>query len=104
MERFNENIDMNVCYVTGRSGHIERHHIIGQAYRTRSTFYGFVVPLLAEIHPNGARASDKECKKLTGMTLKELDLKLRQSCQKFYEEELGKSREDFIKEFGKNYL
>lgn len=96
--------DLRRCYITGRSGHIECHHCIGQAYRTRSTFYGFVVPLLAEIHPNGARASDKECKKLTGMTLKELDTKLKQSCQMYYENELGKSREDFIKEFGKNYL
>lgn len=104
MKRFNQDIDMNVCYVTGMSGHIERHHIYGASNRTRSTFYGYVVPLLAPLHVNGARASDKECKKLTGMTLKQLDKKLKQSGQKFYEEELGKSRAQWIKEFGKNYL
>lgn len=96
--------DLRTCYITGQRGHTEVHHIFGASNRTRSTFYGFVVPLLAPIHVNGARADNKECKKLTGMTLKELDLKLKQSCQQYYENELGKSREEFVREFGKNYL
>ena len=96
--------DLNTCYVTGQSGHIERHHIFGASNRTRSTFYGFVVPLLAQIHPNGSQRSDKECRRLTGMTIKQLDTRLKQECQKYYENELGKSREDWIREFGKNYL
>lgn len=96
--------DFRTCYVTGRSGHVEVHHVFGQAYRTKSTFYGFVVPLLAEIHPNGAFKSDKDCKKLIGKSLKELDLSLRQYCQRYYEEELGKTREEWLKEFDKNYL
>lgn len=104
MKRFNEDIDMNVCFVTGRGGKLERHHIIGQAYRTKSTFYGFVVPLLPCIHPNGSRRSDKESKRITGKTPKQIDLELRQAAQTFYENELGKSREDWIREFGKNYL
>lgn len=105
MKRFNEDIDMNKCYVTGiRSGIIERHHVFGASNRTRSTFYGFVVPLIASIHPNGARRSDKECKRLTGITTQELDIKLKQRCQEHYENELGRSREEFIQEFGKNYL
>ena len=105
MSRFNELLDMNKCYVTGISfGIIERHHVFGAANRTRSTFYGFVVPLVAAIHPNGARRDEKTCKKLTGMTVKQLDLKLKQDCQTWYENELGKSREEFIEEFGRNYL
>lgn len=105
MKRFNENIDMNRCYVTGiTSGIIERHHAFGGANRTRSTFYGFVIPLTAQIHPNGAHRDDKACLKLTGKTVKEIDLGLKQECQRFYENELGRSREQFIKEFGKNYL
>lgn len=105
MKRFNENLDMNKCYITGiSSGILERHHVFPAANRTRSTFYGFVVCLTAPIHPNGARRDDKICKKLTGMTIKELDLKLKRDCQKWYEEELGRSREEFIEEFGRNYL
>ena len=105
MKRFNEDIDMNTCYVTGiSSGIIERHHVFCGAYRTRSTFYGFVLPLTASIHPNGSRRSDKDCKRLTGMTIKQLDTKLKQKCQEYYENELGKSREEFISEFGQNYL
>ena len=96
--------EMNICYVTGLTGHIERHHVFGAANRTRSTFYGFVVPLLAEIHPNGAHASDKACKEYCGMTLKELDVSLKQECQRIYEQRPGKSRATFIEEFGKNYL
>lgn len=96
--------DMNTCYITGLTGHIERHHVFGGAYRTRSTFYGFVVPLLAEIHPNGAWASDKACKDFCGATLKQLDLHLKKECQRLYEGLPGKTRKSFIEEFGKNYL
>lgn len=96
--------NLRVCAVTGRSGHIEVHHIFGAANRTRSTFYGFVIPLLAEIHPNGARRDDKACKELTGKTIKELDTELKQACQRHYEEALGKSREEWRKEFGRSYL
>ena len=95
---------MDRCMITGRSGRIERHHVFGAANRTRSTFYGFIAPLCAEIHPNGASASDAACKELCGMTLKELDLHLKRECQKIYEKRPGKSRETFIEEFGKNYL
>jgi hypothetical protein len=34
---------------------------------------------------------------------KELDLKLKEMAQRYYEENYG-TREDFIKEFGKSYL
>ena len=96
--------DLTTCYVTGRKGWIEVHHIFPGANRTRSTFYGYVVPLLAPIHINGSQANDKECRKLTGMSLKELDLMLRQKCQRHYETELGKSREEWLEEFKRSYL
>lgn len=99
--------DFNKCAVTNiykGARRIEIHHVFGAYNRKRSTEYGFVVPLVAEIHPNGAAASDKECKRLTGMTLKELDTKLKQKCQEYYENKLGKSRSEFVNEFGRNYL
>ena len=98
--------DFNKCAVTHiyrGARRIEVHHIFGAANRDRSTQYGYVVPLVAEIHPNGASASQSECIRLTGLTTKQLDLKLKQAAQRHYEENHG-SREDFIKEFGRNYL
>ena len=98
--------DLNKCAVTHiyrGLRRIEVHHVFGAANRRRSTQYGYVIPLVAEIHPNGASASDKECQRLTGLTLKELDLRLKQECQYHYEKHHG-TRDDFIKEFGRNYL
>ena len=100
---------MDRCYITGDfNGEdgciIERHHVFGASNRTRSAFYGFIVPLRAELHPNGARASEEYCKQKTGKSLREFDISLRQECQRYWENVLGFTRERFIKEFGKNYL
>ena len=99
--------DFNKCAITNiyrGARRIELHHVFGASNRKRSTEYGFVIPLIAEIHPNSAAASEKECKRLTGMTLKSLDTSLKQTCQTYYETRLGKSRKQFIEEFGRNYL
>ena len=96
--------DLDRCFVTKQRGRIEIHHVFGAANRKRSTEYAFVVPLLAEIHPNGASASDKACRQLTGRSLKEIDAGLKRACQRYYEVELGKTREEFIEEFGRSYL
>ena len=96
--------DLNTCYITGRTGHIERHHCLGGANRKRSTEYGFIVPLLCELHPNGAYRDDKKCLEMTGKTINEIDTELKQACQRYYEDVLGKSREEWRKEFGRSYL
>ena len=89
--------DMNTCIITGRTDHVERHHILGSFNRKRSEAYGYVVPIHATLHPNGAYCSlDRE--ERTAM-----DLKLKQMAQRHYEEHHG-SREDFMREFGRNYL
>lgn len=85
--------DMDSCIYTG-STMVERHHIFGASNRKRSEKYGFVVPLRYDLHPNGASASQAG---------RLLDIKLKQLAQTYYEEHYG-TREDFIKEFGKNYL
>lgn len=100
--------DFNKCAVTNiyrGARRIEVHHVYGgiTGNRKKSTKYGYVVPLVDVCHPNGSAGSDKECKRLTGMTLKELDIKLKQRCQEHYEAHYG-TREQFIAEFGKNYL
>lgn len=98
--------DFNVCAVTHiyrGARRIEIHHVFGAANRKKSTRRGFVIPLIAEIHPNGAFRNEAECKRLTGRTLKELDHELKATCQRYYEMVYG-TRNDFIEEFGRNYL
>lgn len=98
--------NLNKCYITGiyrGARRIECHHVYGAVNRKRSTRYGFIVPLIAEIHPNGAAANDRECRRLTGYSLKELDTYLKQKCQRYYEANIG-TREQFVAEFGRNYL
>lgn len=98
--------DFNKCAVTHiyrGARRIELHHVFGASNRKRSGEYGFVIPLVDVIHVNGSAASDKECKRLTGWTLKELDLELKKACQEYYEKHYG-NRESFVSEFGRNYL
>ena len=85
--------DMDHCMFTG-SAPVERHHVYGGCNRKRSEKYGFVAPLRPDLHPNGVFA---------GGQAKEVDLKLKTMCQKYYEEHYG-SREEFMAEFGQNYL
>lgn len=89
--------DMDRCFITRRSDHIERHHIFGGALRNKSEKYGFVVPLTAEIHPNGAFFNSQKYDR------REVDEVLKMACQMYYEEHIG-TREEFLQEFGRNYL
>ena len=75
---------------------IERHHVFGGAYKLKSEKYGYIAPLLKEYHPNGSECANNDDWKAT-------DLWLKQICQKDYESKHG-TREDFIEEFGRNYL
>lgn len=84
--------DMEHCMFTGVSP-VERHHIFGGANRKRSEKYGFIAPLRPDLHPNG----------FAGKDAKEVDLALKTKAQTYYEEHYG-TREDFIREFGRNYL
>lgn len=88
-----------VCFLCGRHGssysQIEIHHIFGGAYRKKSTKYGLVVPLCHYCHnepPNGAHHN------------KHTMLMLHQYGQKKAMLENDWSVQDFIREFGRNYL
>lgn len=88
--------DMDTCIITG-SNKVERHHVfsnMGGGMRELSEKYGFIAPLAPHLHPNGVHATEEAL---------QLDEKLKRSCQGYYERHYG-SREDFIREFGKNYL
>ena len=89
--------DMDHCYFTG-SLNVERHHIFEgrQGYKVKSEKRGFVIPLRPDLHPNGANfVRSKENL--------EIDRKLKEMAQEYYESHYG-SREEFMREFGKNYL
>lgn len=85
--------DMNSCYFTGDS-HVERHHIFGGTYKGASEKKGFMIPLRPDMHPNGV-FFDKR--------FGDIDLKLKQMAQTYYELHYG-TRQEFIAEFGKSRL
>lgn len=85
--------DMDHCMFTGFAP-VERHHVFGGAYKTKSELRGFIAPLRPDLHPNGVFA---------GQSAKLVDIELKKRCQTYYEEHYG-TREEFIKEFGKSVL
>lgn len=85
--------DMDHCYFTG-SYPVERHHIFGGSNKKNSEKYGFVIPLRPDMHPNGAQA---------GANAHEIDIKLKQMAQTYFEANYG-TREEFRRIFGKSYL
>ena len=88
--------DMRHCYVTG-STDIAIHHVFpGTGRRKLCEIYGFIVPLTPRLHNMSNESVHSNPN--TG-----LDLKLKQECQKIFEDHYG-SREDFILHFGKSYL
>lgn len=85
--------DMDHCYFTGFAP-VERHHIFGSSNKKNSEKYGFVMPLRPDLHPNGVHA---------GKNAAEIDHKLKQMAQRYFEEHYG-TRGDFMRIFGKSVL
>lgn len=81
------------CYLCGATSWLERHHVFGGPYRTKSDNYGYVVDLCHYCHnepPNGVHHNKANMDKL------------RRIFQRKFEE--TGTREEFIREFGRNYL
>lgn len=84
-----------VCYRCGTTFNIHKHHIFGGANRTRSEKEGCWVYLCAPHH----NMSDK------GVHFdRKYDLELKQECEAKWLEVNNKTIDDFINDFGKNYL
>ena len=85
-----------VCYITGQTNNLHKHHIyFGNPQRMISEDNGFWVYLAGYLHNQsniGVHGKDGH----------ELDLLLKQHCQRKYEE--THSREDFIRLIGKSYI
>lgn len=84
-----------ICYISGATASLEKHHIyFGHKNRAVSDKYGFWVWLTSELHrgTNGVHGKNGH----------NLDLMLKQSCQKEFEK--TNSREMFIKLVGRSYI
>lgn len=88
--------DKKECYITGSTKNLHKHHIFeGTANRKLSERDGLWIWLRADWH----NLSDY------GVHFnKELDLKLKKIAQRKWQEYYHKTKEDFIKEYGKSYL
>jgi hypothetical protein len=83
------------CFICGKQRFLEEHHIFGASNRKKSTQYGLTVQLCVECHRAGRSAAH-----LNSDTM----LYLHRYGQEKWQAEQGKTAEDFIREFGKNYL
>ncbi len=85
---------MDICVITGEKG-AEPHHIFNGANKALSEKYGFMLPLRHDWHEGTAYSIHQN---------KDLRLKYRTACQKYYIETLGKTKEEWIAEFGMWYV
>jgi hypothetical protein len=84
------------CHVCGKSGYVERHHILGGKNRKKCDRYPLLkIPLCPDCHrgTNGVHGKNGH----------ELNLKFKKTAQILFETHYG-TREEFIKLFGRNYL
>ena len=82
--------DSRYCYITGRTDHLDKHHIFTGIRRKAADKWGCWCWLNHEVH---MAAHDKQQELLT---------QLRQECQERFEELYG--HEKFMEVFGKSYL
>lgn len=87
--------DEKCCYITGSTYNLHRHHIYAGGRRKISEDNGFWVYLTGRLHNQSNEG-------VHGKNGHLLDMKLKQDCQRKYEE--THSREEFIRLIGKNYL
>ena len=89
--------DLSTCYITGRTDHVEIHHVFEsrQGFKKLSEWYNFVVPLAVEIHGHGAFSPAR-------YNWADLDHYLKRKCQEYYLENYG-TRDDWYREVGKFY-
>ena len=84
-----------VCFICGRWTNTENHHIFGGGNREKADRDGLTVYLCHSCHnepPNGVHFN------------KDRAVRLKQIGQKAWMQEYGKTIEDFIKEYGRNYI
>lgn len=91
------------CYLCGKYGPTEKHHVFGGPNRQKSELYGLYVFLCHDCHnepPNGVHFNKNRNRELQRLGQKAFEEKYR------YEFRCGDdmARDAFMKEFGKNYI
>lgn len=84
-----------VCYLTGRTDQLEKHHIFNGAYRKKSDDFGFWIWVTHDWHTGKNYAIHNDGK---------LRERLKAECQKTYMEETKCSMEMWKLIINKNYL
>ncbi len=85
--------NLEICYLCGTTQGLETHHILNGPNRKRSEKYGFTIKLCSE-HHRGSPAGIHHNIKFSRL--------VKSIAQEFYEENIG-SREQWLREFGRNY-
>lgn len=92
-------MEVRGCFLCGRNGSgdpLEKHHIFGGSRRKKSDKYGLVVYLCGNrCHRNGEYAVHRN---------KDTALFIHRYGQEKFMRENNRTTEQFISEFGKNYL
>ena len=83
-----------VCYKCNSTKNLHLHHIFFGKNRKKSDKYGIMVYLCWKHHLGNDGVHFN----------REFDLYLKEIGQKTWQEYYGKTKDDFIKEFGRNYL
>lgn len=84
-----------ICFICGTTFNLHKHHIFGGANRSKSEKDGCWCYLCASHH----NMSDK------GVHFnKQADLNLKKVCQTAWMVRYNKTTDDFIREYGRNYL
>jgi hypothetical protein len=96
MPKYKESIlqkDYSACYLCGKSGWLECHHIFGKYQRKLSSEQGFTVFLCHDCHnerPNGVHFN------------REVDRRLKAECQRKYLE--THTMDEWMSLVGRNYI
>lgn len=82
------------CFICGYYGQLEKHHPLNKYNRTKSDKEGLTVMLCVNCHRgiNGAHHD------------RAVDLYLKEAAQQAWMKHYNKTKEDFINEYGRNYL
>ena len=85
--------DKDICFICGSDYSLQTHHIMNGHYKKASEKHGLLIKVCPNCHTMAPGAIHRDSKLLR---------KLKQIGQEHFEQSY--SREEFIKEFGKNYF
>ncbi len=84
--------NMHRCVITGDIVDVHPHHIFGASRKTASEKYGFMLPLRSDWHEGTAYSIHQN---------RALELKYKVLCEQYWIDNLHKTKEEWLDEFGK---